>query len=82
MKKIKLSILFIFFINIVFSQFIYKNSIEGNLSYGRLLSHRNSMQKLIQNNSISGEISYNWNTYGLKYYQKEKIIFLKIDNYK
>ena len=71
MKKIKLSILFIFFINIVFSQFIYKNSIEGNLSYGRLLSHRNSMQKLIQNNSISGEISYNWNTYGLKYYQKE-----------
>jgi len=71
LKKIKLSILFIFFINIVFSQFIYKNSIEGNISYGRLLSHRNSMHKLIQNNSIAGEITYNWNTYGVKPHHKE-----------
>lgn len=41
-------------------------SLDGAISYGRLLAHRNSMRRMVDKNSFSAEITFNIHTNGNK----------------
>ena len=50
----------------LYSQKTHRFELEGNFGFGRLMAHRTNMQRLVINNSLQGEFTFNINTNGEK----------------
>ena len=67
-KKPTIMMMFLFLNILCIGQNSIKKSFESNLSYGRILAHRNTLKGIIIKNSYSFEASMNFHTDGKKTY--------------
>ena len=67
-EKTIIIIVFFFLTNVFYCQNLNKYTFESSVSYGRIIPHRSSMKKMVDNNAFSIESTINFHTNGKKTY--------------